>query len=223
MQTVLALSAVRVKHVELVLILVLTNPSFPPSLPPSLPPPSLPGILLRPDLQGNLRVCKECHDIFQEFHTSKMKQEANGNQLTDSQATDGSLSPRSLTAMGTPTKSQTGDPQQFLQPSDSPVGRGGSGNFGGGRTSRPLNILGAQKSWDNASSGRSSQEIVDLSPSHLQTNVEFDNPTPIRSLSGRKQSSLGSLQQLPTETDERLLALEEVRKRLACPGSSLID
>ena len=170
---------------------------------------------MRPDLQGNLRVCKECLDIFQEFHSSKMKQEVNSNQPSDSQAiTDGSLSPRPPPMMGTPPKPQMGDPQQTLHSPDGPLVRGGSsGNFSG-RSALPLSILSAQMSWDNASSGRSTQELIDGSPSHMQTNVEFDNPTPLRSMSGRRQSSYGSIHQLATERDERLLALDEVRNTI---------
>ena len=154
--------------------------------------PFIPGILLRPDLQGNLRVCKECQEIFQEFHTAKMKQEPNPNQSNGESPADGSLSPRSG---NTPIKSL--DP---LQPPESPIIRAGSGNYT--RSTLPMSVLSPHKSWDDGSSSRSQE--IEQSPSH--TNVEFDNPTPLHS---RRQSSYDSLH-LATERDERLLALEEV-------------
>ena len=142
--------------------------------------------------QGNLRVCKECRDIFHEFHSSKLKSESgssSGSKQSESQGLEVGPSPKSQL--------------EPLQPPESPVARtSSSGNFS--RTSRPVNVL---KSWDDTSSGRSQE--VELSPS--RTNVEFDNPAPLRSNSSkRRQSSFDSLRSLATERDETLLALDEV-------------
>lgn len=77
--------------------------------------------------------------------------------------------------------------------------RVGSGNYG--RSTRPMC---AHKSWDDASSGRS----PDDTPSASMMNVGFDNPKPMRSISGRRES-FESLH----ERDERLMALNEVREK----------
>lgn len=77
--------------------------------------------------------------------------------------------------------------------------RVGSGNYG--RSIRPMTV---HKSWDDASSGRSQG---DDAPSASMMNVGFDNPTPMRSISGRRES-FESLH----ERDERLMALNEVNQ-----------
>lgn len=73
--------------------------------------------------------------------------------------------------------------------------RVGSGNYG--RSMRPMT---AHKSWDDASSGRSQDDT----PSASMMNVGFDNPTPMRSIRGRRESL--------HERDERLMALNEVNQ-----------
>jgi len=166
---------------------------------------TIPGVLLRPDLQGNLRVCRECLDIFQEFHASKGRMEPAGLNNASQPGGEAPHSPRSVLA--TPTKSQLEQPPQggfLLQ--ESSLMKGGSGNYS--RSPRPMSGLTPHMSWDDTASIRTSE--VEMSPSRM--NLEFDNPTPLRSLSSgsvRRQSKAG-LQPVTSKTDERLLALGEV-------------
>lgn len=79
--------------------------------------------------------------------------------------------------------------------------RANSGNYG--RSVRQITtVLSPHKSWDDASSGRSQD---DHPPSVSRMNVGFDNPTPLRSISGQKES-FESIH----EREERLMALNEV-------------
>ena len=157
---------------------------------------TIPGVLLRPDLQGTLRVCGECLEIFQEFHASKGTPESAGQ--TDS--SQNSELPHSTAA--TPPKSQLELP--LSMPPESPLVRGGSGTYS--RSTRPMSILTPHKSWDDTSSIRSQE--VEMSPSRM--NFEFDNPTPLRSLSTTATRRQSGLRPVTSETEERLLALGEV-------------
>ena len=160
---------------------------------------TIPGILLRPDLQGNLRVCIECLDIFQEFHTSKGRMEQAGLNSSSQPGGEVSHAPRSVLAA--PTKSQLEPPQAtfLLQESYS-------------RSPRPI-------SWDDATSIRSPE--VEMSPSRM--NLEFDNPTPLRSLSSSsvRRQSKASLQPVTSKKDERLLALGEVSSNSCLPHTHI--
>ena len=160
---------------------------------------TIPGVLLRPDLQGNLRVCNQCLDIFQEFQTSKGKSESAG-QTDSSQNSEIQHPPRSIAA--TPPKSQLELPLNV--PPESPLVRGGSGTYS--RSTRPMSILSPHKSWDDTTSIRSQE--VEMSPSRM--NFEFDNPTPLRSLSSTATRRQSGLRPVTSETEERLLALGEV-------------
>ena len=80
--------------------------------------------------------------------------------------------------------------------------RVGSGNFS--LNPCAISTLSAQKSWDEASSGRSPDDR--LASPRVTHNRGFDLPTPLRSVSGRK-SSFDSIQ----ERQERIMALNEVR------------
>ena len=90
-------------------------------------------------------------------------------------------------------------PEQSAGSAESPSPfRGGSGNFS--LNTRVISALSPQKSWDEASSGRSPDDRL-ASPC-VTHNRGFDLPTP---LSGRK-SSFDSLR----EREERIMALNEV-------------
>ena len=75
--------------------------------------------------------------------------------------------------------------------------RAPSGNPG--RSPLQVSVLSPHKSWDDASPGDDQQSIARM-------NVGFDNPTPMRSISGQR----GSIR----ERDERLMDLNEVGERV---------
>ena len=108
------------------------------------------------------------------------------------------------------TKNRSGSNSLQRNTGESPNGSGtdtvsvlraNSGNYG--RSVRQIpTVLSPHKSWDDASSGRSQDEHP---PSVSRMNVGFDNPTPLRSISGQKES-FESIH----EREERLMALNEV-------------
>ena len=164
---------------------------------------TIPGINLRPDLQGNLRVCKECFGIFREFQNSKR---TDGLGLATDLSAGEILPPSRRLSSSQTEKIGVGGME------GANINRGASGNF----SRAPLkNVLSPHKSWDDTSSGRSQDDIL-TSPSVPQLNGGFDNPTPRRSLTGRKDS-FDTFQ----ERDERLLALNEVSCYCICTVFSM--
>lgn len=146
--------------------------------------------------QGNLRVCKECLEIFQEFQSVKRP---DGFSLTsEPTGIEPQPSPSRLHSTSTSLQKTLGEGPSSVADTTTLL-RASSGNYG--RSVRQMTVMSPHKSWDDASSVRSQDDP----PSIVRMNVGFDNPTPLRSVSGRKES-FESLQ----EREERLMALNEV-------------
>ena len=167
------------------------------------PPPHLSIIIISPS-QGNLRVCKECLEIFQEFQSVKRSDGASLNSDKRGSEPSSSSSAKLRSASNSLQKNLgegTGggmDTANLL--------RVGSGNYG--RSPRQVSMLSPHKSWDDTSAGDDEQSVSGMS-------VGFDNPTPMHSVSHQREG-FGSLR----ERDERLMALNEVRVRVGggCGG-----
>ena len=140
-------------------------------------------------------MCKECLEIFQEFQTVKRSDWPSLNS-EPTEALPASSSTNLQKNIGGEGMGGGVDPVASLL-----LRAAGSGNYG--RSSRPMTVLSPHKSWDDASSGGRS---LDDPPSvAARMNVGFDNPVPMRSITGRRRGSLESLQR-----EERLMALNEV-------------
>ena len=139
-------------------------------------------------------MCKECLEIFQEFQTTKR---SDGPSLNSDPI---GCEPSSVKLRNVSNSLQKNPGEATAGGADaSNLLRAGSGNYS--RSTRPMTVLSPHKSWDDASSGRSQDD----SPSILRMNVGFDNPAPMRSISGQRES-FESLH----EREERLMALNEV-------------
>ena len=153
----------------------------------------VPGNLLRSNLQGNLRVCKGCFQIFKEYNASR-------NTVPEASVGGGGGGGANTSSdmQGTETASlvPTVDVPQSIRTAESPLpSRKAVGDSHNVRTSLSVNVLSPHKSWDDNTSVHSME--MDLSPTRGK-GLEFDNP-----ISLRKPS-------VASEREERLLALHEV-------------
>ena len=146
-------------------------------------------------------MCKECLEIFQEFQAFKRSGGPGLNPADPHQCSE--PAPASLRSASNSLQKNPGEQAPAVAADGATLLRAGSGSFG--RNVHPMSMLSPHKSWDDASSGRSQDDLL-ASPSVPRLNGGFDNPTPLRSMSGRREI-FESLH----EREERLMALNEVR------------
>ena len=183
--------------------------------------PAIPGHLLGLDVYGNMRACRECVESFQAHRKSLRATEVGASRQLQQQSLLQQRQQKLSDAKAVESPSHSQDSQSSevsLDPQTAAGGGGGAGGKGPITVTTPRLSVSSNTSlpphmtWDEGSSEDSEEDVLSTKQ---RSNVEFDNPAFLRMLSVGAHTSLNFV---TTETEERLLALDEVSVSVCVMG-----